>query len=155
MKFVSTLSPNCWLAFVQLSVVSGHKFMYRPWGACACSTESALVCATFSSLRYLLHRLFTSAQLLNIYPAVEAAAYCESPFSLLQEEVCTLQHFTFHTCHWKRDRKEYITDWVVGYTLEFPPLLERLKGVTTTALELFLALNIWMHFLCRNSPLPV
>ena len=58
-------------------------------------------------LRYLLHRLFASAQLLNIYPAVEAETYCESPFSLLQEEVCTLQHFTFHTCNWKRDRKEY------------------------------------------------
>ena len=82
----------------QLSVVSGHAKvkLYIDLGRPVRAVESALVCATF---RYLLHRLFTSAQLLNIYPAVEAGAYCESPFSLLQEEVCTLQHFTFHTCN--------------------------------------------------------
>ena len=94
-------------------------------------------------LHYLLHRLFNSAQGLNIYPAVEAEAYCESPFSLLQEEVCTLQHFTFHTCNWKRDRKEYITDWVLGCTLYLR--VSTASGVFKrsyqTALELFLTLN--------------
>ena len=143
MKFVSTLSTKFHISICSLAFVSTvcrkwwckSKFIHRPWAACAC-------CRVCTRLRYLLHRLFASAQLLNIHPAVEAGTYCESPFSLLQEEVCTLQHFKFHACNWKRDRKEYITDWVVGYTLEFPPLLECLKGVTTTALELFLTLNI-------------
>ena len=144
MKFVSTLSPKFQHRSVdsllyQLSVVSGHAKVNL------CIDLGLPVCVVHrlgTRVLYLLQRLFTSAQLLNIYPAVEAEACCESPFSLLQEEVCTLQHFTFHTCNWKRDRKEYITDWVVGCTLEFPPLLECLKGVTTTALELFLTLNI-------------
>ena len=92
-------------------------------------------------LRYLLHRLFASAQLLNIHPTVEAEAYCESPFSLLQGEVCTLQHLHFIPATENVIEKN-ITDWVVGCTLEFRPLLECLKGVTTTALELFLTLNI-------------
>ena len=85
-------------------VVSGYaKVIYASTLGflCVLYTESAFVCArcaTFSTVCFN-----NSAQLLNIYPAVEAEAYCESPFSLLQEEVFTLHHFTFHTCNWKRD----------------------------------------------------
>ncbi|CAH3184819.1 unnamed protein product [Porites lobata] len=78
----------------QLSVVSGHakvNLYIDPWAACAC-------CRVCTRLRYLLRRLFTSAQLLNIYPGVEAGAYCESLFSLLQEEVRRRFQFSVRMC---------------------------------------------------------
>jgi len=102
MKFVSTLSPKFQLAFVPTVCRKWSckiKFMHRPWAACARCTQSL----HSSALPSPPSVYFSSA--LNVYPAVEAEAYCESPFSLLQEEVCTLQHFIFHTCDLKRDRK--------------------------------------------------
>ena len=48
MKFVSTLSPNCWLAFVPTVCRKWsckRKFMLRPWVACACCTQTRHSCA--------------------------------------------------------------------------------------------------------------
>ena len=55
----------------------------------------------------LLLRLFTSVQLVNTCVKTrldtaegpEVYSLSESPFCLLQEEVRTLQHFTFHACN--------------------------------------------------------
>ena len=77
------------------------KFMHRPWAACAGCTQSRHL----SSLPSPPSVYFSSA--FEYIPSCRGGVYCESPFSLLQEEVCTLQYFTFHSCNWKRDRKEY------------------------------------------------
>ena len=76
MKFVSTLSPKFQyrsvdLLLCQLSVLSGHAKV----NLCIdLELPVRAVRRVGTCLRYLLHRLFTSAQLLNIYPAVEATA---------------------------------------------------------------------------------
>ena len=67
--------------------------MHRPWAACACWK--------------VFLRLFTSVQLVNTCvntridtaEGAEVHSLSESPFCLLQEEVRTLQHFTFHACN--------------------------------------------------------
>ena len=144
MKFVSTLSLKFQYRSVhqllyQLSVVCGHAKVNLCIDLGLPVRAVHRVC---TRLRYFLHRLFTSAQLLNI---PSCRGYCEATvkarFLCYKKRYvrCNILHFIPAT---ENVIEKNITDWVVGCTLEFPPLLECLKGVTTTAIELFLTLNI-------------
>ena len=140
MKFVSTLSPNCWLAFVPTVCRKWsckRKFMHRPWVACACCTQTRHSCALPSPPSVYFSSAFEHI------PSCRGGGLLRKPVFFATRRGMYVATFYISYLQLKTWSKRIHNRLGCGiYTLEFPPLLECLKGVTTTALELFLTLNI-------------
>ena len=70
--------------------------MHQTWPTAwsVCDVKTLLSVFLFHTSAQLVQ---TSTHLKRPRPTAKARVFCS-----LHEEVCTIQHFTFHACYWKR-----------------------------------------------------